>query len=853
MFSCDTSSTSSFHWNFGSNNSVCEKSKGLESSPCKGEMKKLGIQSIFDEPTAEAKHSLFGPGFNTATKELLEDAVRTAASSGLARQPSTSPYPEHIDDIFDSVSESDTAQKGAPANGEPSSNTTTTTTTTTTTSTLSNASLSSASKPKNLFEIRNMNPQSKKAFSLVMEKMGAQCNMMYNEEKQCWEERRSDSDSMKLSISASGMESLDSCKQQDLLASSSRIIKSDEETNIPAFNSEKSYMIEEIQDDISFDQRDYTDFGSIIVHAINDRNGLQSSEAALYDAAPQLGGLVGEPRLSNDLPNEEGRGDVLDTAPSGISFLNELDNAMDSLAQITVPQITLDASNNSANQKHLHSAREEPHHEQLQHFALLQPHSQFQSSLSREDSQNSLVSIVNSEVSSQSKAVLQSILEARISPCTSASNATWTSLLELNLDDSNLFHLRSLSFFTPNILRLSINDNEVVYLDGAPSSLTTLIAKNNRLSNLTSLSHLTHLKFLDISNNSLLDLTPLIPLRNLRELNVSGNCLTELRLEMGEFPSLYSLDASRNQIGSIHIKEPALAKLQCLYIDQNEISILHVQSKSLRKLHAEKNRLDSVQNPGCINLLLCDTLRSLNLGKNSLFRKNDANEPDTIYPVGIEDLYMQGQITADEGRHSSGLKIALPLSSRHDSYKYLKTLTISDVHLPSEFMSQLTMYDNLETLVAKRCQIDTIPEDFCLKLNHLKCLNLSENKIEDIAPLHNLQSLKTLDLSYNRLHVFKSTISNISKLRYLESLDLRYNPITARFYSAASDGVDGQFAKKDKQFKKGLDDVLFMKRLCYRSVLGQSSCLRMLDGLLFEPKEREKGLLILTRNRKELN
>ncbi|KAJ3060526.1 hypothetical protein HDU98_003521, partial [Podochytrium sp. JEL0797] len=265
--------------------------------------------------------------------------------------------------------------------------------------------------------------------------------------------------------------------------------------------------------------------------------------------------------------------------PSGLSFLADIDNAMNSLAQITTPQPL---------------------------FPTRQPSPPL--SLSTHSKQHA------------TNPHLLDLLHAKCPPSTTSSSSPLATLLELSLDDAGITSLNTLATYTPNVIRLSVSGNEIVYLDGVPGCLTTLIAKQNRLSNLTSFTRLRNLKYADLSGNDLTDLNALKMLHNLKELNVSGNSISELMLDHHDFPCLQSLDASRNQIAVVVIREGSVPLLQSLYVDQNKIHHLHIHSPTLRKLHAEHNCLDPVEH-GLESLALgaCGALESLNLGYNRLF------------------------------------------------------------------------------------------------------------------------------------------------------------------------------------------------------------------------------------------
>lgn len=60
----------------------------------------------------------------------------------------------------------------------------------------------------------------------------------------------------------------------------------------------------------------------------------------------------------------------------------------------------------------------------------------------------------------------------------------------------------------------------------------------------------------------------------------------------------------------------------------------------------------------------------------------------------------------------------------------------------------------------------------------LKYLDISNNKIEDVTPLKALSSLETLHASGNRVKEFASVSCMLGGCRKLQTLDMRYNPVT---------------------------------------------------------------------------
>ncbi|KAJ3352674.1 hypothetical protein HDU83_007744 [Entophlyctis luteolus] len=653
--------------------------------------KKLSIEALFCNPpqlpppgprppsehvSAEVAPKLFqSPAFDTVTKNALDAVLSLAqpshirgsntaadaqkalrgssetaracninadASAALGQQPelyqcasqkllagpctfrSESPYPDNIDDVLSASTRDSppasapkthagdifgfggsTASKTNPSPTKPDSQE----------GTISNGPLSSAKpRPKNLFEIRNMNAQSKQAFSAMMQRMGAECKMRFDEERRIWT----------------------------------------------------------------------TD------------DALAVREPALPVPAAENRGMVSEESENNE--------DFEFDAEFG--ELEAVDAAINSFAEIEIPVL---------GQK-----------ESISKAAAAEKH---------EDA---------NETREPSK--VRSHIE-RILPDPLARMCAF----ELNLDNAGLDDVCNMNVLVPNLVRLSMSKNRVIYLDELPHSLTTLVIRANRLSNITSFSHLRAMQYLDISFNNVADLNVLKTLSNLRELNISGNCLSVLEItDSCCFSSLRSLDASKNQLHTVLISEDGAKNLQSLYIGT----------------------------------------------------------------------------------------------------------TISSMEI-------LDRLEALQTLSAINCGIEHIPDTFAKGMRYLKVLKLAFNHICSLSTLPSLQTLTYLDLSYNNLSCFRTTIGALRLLTYLEILDLRGNPITRAFYadtlprlpkavelsiksSTLADTADDTGASGwkavDKEFRKTLSDRDFVRRQIYRrSVLSGCEKLAVLDGLLASPKEREKS------------
>ncbi|KAI8831901.1 hypothetical protein BJ741DRAFT_615640 [Chytriomyces cf. hyalinus JEL632] len=808
-------------------------------------------------------------------------------------------------------------------------------------------------RPKNLFEIRNMNVHSKKAFSALMQKMGAACNMRYNQELQCWEENGEISAVAAAADGEVAVHDLDvdtvspenksilredyGCFERRITHANTRNAPTERETSeepcgsvierdlhlnpkispvdlvsVQEGASSNSILqgpvdpparpqshFAEVQDVNDFDDLDNDfSFGSVVdqssviltennpeLQAVNSNTSnreqpkspknvkdLGSSKSTHLHLQPL------KPPQTPFLQQRKSKGSAVESdawpdhfarkasnaAPAqqieedrlmGLSFLDGIDSAINSLDEIQIP-----GDNNvpvsAVDTTKPNERQQEPFNSPLPPF--------------RQQSQTIYEGRV---VTAGSQDTAAQYILGQIEP----DQSKWNRMLELNMDNCNLCDLKGLNQLASNVMWLSVCRNQIVYFDGAPQFLTTLIATHNRVSNISSFCHLKSLKHADLSSNNLSDVESLKKMKALTELNVSKNSITALHLAAGDFESLSSLDLSNNQLRSVSISEAAAPNLLSLYIEHNVISQLHIESSSLRKLHVENNQLSA-----SIDLQHCRQLKVLNLGENLL------DSVPELLPRMVEDVYMHQQMESTRFTRLCALE---------SHFVCLKTINVSGCSLDSLNIF-LACRGTLTTLVARKCSVRRLPGEFASYMECLRNLKLSGNQISDITNIKHMQSLISLDLRFNDITNFKHAIRALQHLVYLETLDLRYNPITVSFYEESpanlylnkgqpsgkmAESVNGAgglvgstspemsrparerratggsldakvgrgimedsaasvvaFAVSDKEFKRSLSDEVFVKRHCYRALLAKNG-LRVLDGIVVDGRERRKG------------
>lgn len=145
---------------------------------------------------------------------------------------------------------------------------------------------------------------------------------------------------------------------------------------------------------------------------------------------------------------------------------------------------------------------------------------------------------------------LVSILTSKLS-ATPAHDSNWEKILKFDLSKCKLKNLFGLQRLLPNLLTVSLNDNELSTLEGTPSGVVQLFCSNNKITSAhCSLVGFADLESLDLSYNYLnTSLKFLSPCRHLQEINLSYNSIQSLE-GMGA-SRIKKLNLSSNDIHGI--------------------------------------------------------------------------------------------------------------------------------------------------------------------------------------------------------------------------------------------------------------------------------------------------------------
>ncbi|XP_016956021.1 leucine-rich repeat-containing G-protein coupled receptor 6 [Drosophila biarmipes] len=370
-------------------------------------------------------------------------------------------------------------------------------------------------------------------------------------------------------------------------------------------------------------------------------------------------------------------------------------------------------------------------------------------------------------------ATLQCSVRPEISPCTCETGKAWNHVelsceklesfdavvnslanklnpdtqIDLKITHSHLEDLEMKSFtdMNFNLYKLRMNWNGLKSLPEVPfrglSNVTFLSIGDNELDEIPkhALSHMPNLLTLDIGRCNLraVQQEDFRGIQKVTHLILVSNYIQ--RLDKGSFPkSLLILHLGRNQLESLNGSLHDLDNLQSLFINANNISSLEGElpdSSQLRLLMAHNNRLERLP----ANMEGMHSLETVHIHYNQL------RSFDRVF------------------RHAVNLSEVV---AENNELEYLSQ---------DEFASCA----NVESLLMASNHIKSLNSSL-LPILKLKAANFSFNDIEEfsMAELHGLRSLKTLQLSSNRIQRLLPDPQGVQDL-VLVNLDLDNNRIDA--------------------------------------------------------------------------
>ena len=321
------------------------------------------------------------------------------------------------------------------------------------------------------------------------------------------------------------------------------------------------------------------------------------------------------------------------------------------------------------------------------------------------------------------------------------------------------------------------------------TALTWLNLSDNQVADISALSGLIEIEILTLYGNQITDITPLSGMVRLRHLDLGRNQITDASALSG-LSSLAWLDLSNNRLADFGVLS-GLIGLETLLLERTAMAGIDWLSglRNLKSLGLGGNQIEDIS--GLSGLLSLETailygnritaipvlselpnLRSLALGVNQI--------------VDISGLSGLSGLEAVDLKHNR--ITAIPTLWGLPNLKILdfENNLITDVSSLSELpaLEAVTLKNNriavptlsgpasLRLLDLEANQITEFPD--LSALTSIEIVDLEYNQITAIPAMSNLPNLTSLSLGRNQI----SDISGLADLQALESLDLQGNEIT---------------------------------------------------------------------------
>ena len=369
---------------------------------------------------------------------------------------------------------------------------------------------------------------------------------------------------------------------------------------------------------------------------------------------------------------------------------------------------------------------------------------------------------------------LRAVIADRLSKAHSApiSRAEMATLTVLEAPNSDINDLTGLEYAT-NLTRLDLGPGRTVYSRVVKNYMANFVqrrnwANSNEISNLSPLSGLTRLEYLDLGNNLISDVSALSNLINLTYLDLYDNIITDVSA-LSNLTNLTSLDLYNNIISDVSALS-SMTGLEKLFLGINLISDVSVLANltNLETLNLEENLISDVS-----VLSGLTRLADLDIGENSISDISALANLTGVKWLDLEDNeILDVSVLANLTRleklflDSNALSDLSPLSNLTD---------LTDMELSGNGISDISMLANLNNLTRLTLWGNLISDLTPLSnLHRLERLVLNRNPYSDLTPLSNLINLKHLQTWDNNI----SDVSPLSGLTNLETLYLHGNPVS---------------------------------------------------------------------------
>ena len=351
------------------------------------------------------------------------------------------------------------------------------------------------------------------------------------------------------------------------------------------------------------------------------------------------------------------------------------------------------------------------------------------------------------------------------------SRAELASLTRLEAPNSNISDLTGLEYAT-NLTRLDLGA-EWVSRREVRNYMANFVqrrngANSNEISNLSPLSGLTRLEYLNLGSNLISDVSVLSGLTSLIYLDLYDNYISDVSA-LSNLTNLTSLDLYNNIISDVSALS-SITRLEKLFLGINLISDVSVLANltNLETLNLEENLISNVS-----VLSRLTRLADLDIGENTI---SDISVLANL--TGVKWLDLEDNEILDVSVLANLTRLER-LFLDHNAISALSPLSnltdLTDLELSDNVISDISVLANLNNLTRLTLSDNLISVLTPLSnLNNLERLVLNRNPYSDLTPLSYLINLTNLQTWDNNI----SDVSPLSGLTNLRVLYLHGNPVS---------------------------------------------------------------------------
>lgn len=355
-------------------------------------------------------------------------------------------------------------------------------------------------------------------------------------------------------------------------------------------------------------------------------------------------------------------------------------------------------------------------------------------------------------------------------------NLNWEEITTLEIRGQDLETIATLDRICPKLTTIDASNNRLHVLKGLPAGAISVNVSNNMLTDIAAFDRLARLQRLDLANNNLKSLLGLSRLRHLTDLDVSGNLIESLD-GLERLPRLERLAAAGNRLTAVDFGGEAWANVREIDLAHNAIGRVESLANlhSIRLLDLSGNRIRTIEFPqlkSLTRLRLSGNGCAADVGSLRALRELlfDANRELR----GLERLRELRRLSVQDGSCAAFTAATWSYISDVEELK-LSGNNFDTFPITVPFLS-------MRYLEMTNCNLRSLPPAVDTNLLNVRYLDLSFNKLQDLADLAHIPKLEKLFLYSNRFSALSPLLEGLSRLERLVALDLRANPLTAHLH-----------------------------------------------------------------------